>query len=1394
MQKKIRNKYLRYLLNMSFITPVMITPISLSINNTTSSNHVNVKTSNQSSFSSLDFNWTNNTNSSIANHIIPSSYGKAISYDTSRNSSPSVSTGWTLTDTIQQDSAYDERNTSFATITSSSSSSSDFKYDQISKYWLSNVGDYSGTNDSSSSNKVWKASVPGTMQWVVKKSDLASKIGATDENTKFLGMTYSSGGYGLSKSLFVILKAESPSQSGGAVGKASSSSSVTGTFLFQIKWENDTNDSTNGENAGSYRLVKKLDDSINYNFIQVESPGTHSLLLYELNEFTQKASSTLTASSSTNGNLEINYLKLANSDFGNENNLDQKYKYTINQEYINKFTENDTKYIPVLLFYDSSLGTNVYAVYQAINYNKNKKILFSISLKRDITANHIIQESDNAIKSILSTGTLGFDESKPFKTSFVQNDSSSFHMFFSQKEITKASDSKIGYYKYDFLDETSENNINLVEKSFPFKKEIFLDIKKLYNATSSHIGYIFLTTSGIVYKSNNTLTNFEILCDFNSFSYKLGNIYKIATSASSSNWYAQMTDGTYGQFSNSTLIGQWDKISVTDSYELPLSVTIKTQNEVSPAVIYQQIANEDNSAYGDKFNSFLNNAESYKEFLTVNFVDSRTSTPPQVKITASNFIAPSKREEATNKEYKITLTFEQTLRKIDNLGQIVHNTSEPEKKLKIAEQTYIFNNNIGKVTFANDKDNGFDVPKYITNKLPSKVTKNEIETFLVHFENVKGYTITHSYNDLKGTMKVRIHVPYMWRIKDNGEIVFDSNVIFNQSFDVAKGYEEETDPPPFFNSNPLGVSASITEINDDFINLPENIELKNNLFAKYSTLLPSQVSKKQIIESFIIFGQAFYNQTNIDRGIIQLPEESQVSVVPYDYEGYAKINIVFPKIANLFDVSISFNTAKLFLSNQTANSSVYFNFKSNEEILSTNINASFFDVKNQKNTPTNLSSLKPTVIAKKLNTNEIGDNSNVIETLKMFAVFSDFFVRSINDNKISVISTPNDKFGSLKVQLKMKSNNGETIQGFNSDTIEMNFTGFTKDNSDSLTADSFTFSNITQPISNISVNDVDLQKLYQWRIFENSKNETLNKINERSIVITRSPSTGTIMVTLDIENFVEGSTVIPSKSFSKVYNGFLKTKNSIDMVVWKSFDELIKSKETFVSSKPSEIVNLYNNSVQSSVDKLRDFAHISSEFAKELTPGNVVFLLIPDDEQGSLRINATITTKNGTFSVNNEIKGFLNSGFLVPTIEMTKDNNSSTDIIQLKKKLPSAISKEDAVAFYKFKNADSYYKNVTLTSDDYTGTLIVSVEIIDTSNQNQKIAEESQMYTDFAKFIPEDKKTNWFIVAAAGLVPLVILIVPIILLGLVQSRKNMKKIAKNLNKRLNEEYDKKKKW
>lgn len=1329
MKKVFKSKILKSLLGVVVFTPIISLPIARVANGNdnlqvTTSLNANTTTNSNSRVKSDATTWStnNNTVSSTPNYAV----NKML--DNSGN---------LQFDSTRQDVAFDPDNmTSFAALTSSTEGG---EVDQITKYMMTNQSQID--KDDKTETKY-----AGSTQWIVKKSDLATKVGITDATkTSLSSILYSNGGTYVSKALFVILH--------------STDATNPGSFVFKIKWENDGGTSSNmndkTQNAGDYKLAAYLSSTVKYNYMSLENGSNNLVQFYELKD--------LNTTNTSTGNFEINYIKLGLDSLTNGTTAQTGGKYTIATSVLNGKYDTASTYKPIFSYKNTSIGEYSYIVYQADTYTETNKDKFVLTMhlpyvEQSSTATSNI--TDTNLISNVDISTLGFNANDKVAVTTNLYGSQYIDLMFSKKQ-NGTETGNYGYIKID-MNSRSGTTYKATQVLNPNTTNAYIkSFTRRYSTTNQALGYYVLDSNDRAYMFDTNMQNPQLLYDFKNSAINFGNgIPRIVTTFGNASWFAQASDSTFVMFSGSTMVGQWDSLASKQTLELPAIVSLKAQSDIDPSIIYKKVKTDGQNSYDATFTNYLNGDTAYKDFLDITFQDPRLTLTPSISVEASAFV------DSADKKYSVTLTFKQKLRMVDYSGNVTEQTSV--QPVVLATQTYIFNNASSTLHFASEKytSNGQQltygsIPQFIKNKLPSEITTDEIRNYLIVSTNLDikdNYIRRLKINDTNGSMSISVTIPYAWI--DNK---LETN--YSKSWDFTEGT---------FASNPLGNTGSVTAMDEAYLNKAENASKKSSLEAKYGAVLASSVSQEEMLNSFVSFGNAFNQESNFEGGnpVITPKDEWIVNIIPYDKEGYASIDLTIPKIANLKNVRLQFDTPKVFLKNANANANIFFSFKSNTSLTNETI------IK---------SDVKASEVAESLTTGDSSGRDAVVENLRDFANFSDYFANYIINGTINVDATGDDNYGSLKIVLKVADESDKKLPGFSSSTLEANYIGYSK--STTLTADSVQMkTSLTGINDKLAIEVTKDELLNTYNIFDGTNQQTRDKITADSITLTPSTVNGTLLVSVTIENYVENGTIIPTKTFNVLYSGFKTSKEPNDMIVFKSFLQLQNENPNSPQSAmtPSGIIKSLesNNNLQ----KLQYLSNISTQLLNELSNEDITIILTANDATGILTVNATVNMNGTTVAFTSEIECYDN-GTLTPVINMIQDTSNDNNLTLLRTKLPSEVTEQDVANLITFSNvSNSYLKKTTLTADDASGTLGVTVSV-ETSDGTQ-LASSSQTYTQFQTYIPINEGTQWWVVAVSTIIPIVVLSIPIIVFGIVQERKNMKRIARRLERTLDEKYHK----
>ncbi|MDE5553240.1 MAG: hypothetical protein K2I67_01690, partial [Malacoplasma sp.] len=919
--------------------------------------------------------------------------------------------------------AVDDNNSGFAILTSATqtiSPATSYTYNQVSKYLTSTITDESGVITTASGTKAWSV---GENDFKAAKSDLGA-------NMRIAAILYSSGGYQEFKSLFAIVNTDSQS------------------YLFRIYWEKQTIGSTT-HNSGEIEFVQKLSTTgngtlIKYNSLALESPSTHTIQVMQLPD----------TISSTDNDLTINYGTASSSTF-NTNTGDGFTNSTLtmaNSDLKQRFI-NGVEYHPTFV---QKVNASVFVIYAAETYTDADKE------KAIVMMNPTISQTSASITSSnynnISLASSGFSANDNFKVNVLQTSTTSFNLVVSNSTSNiNGNLVTVPLNLNNFSSQVSTNtiqNVTLKTTATGGLANSFLNqVSPVYVINSSNIAYyVGLTSDNLAIRLDTSFNYVSTLYDFNKSSVSsMGKIWNIFTQSGDSNWYAQMTDGTFAQFTDSTFIGQWDKVLQNESQELPVNISVLEESQLSPTILYQKVANDSNNGYDSTFTAFLGSATAYENFLTVNFQDPRLNGQlPDISVTSSEFTAPT---ITNSKTYTVTLTFKQNLRKIDASGNI-SNTSGSGTQIDLGSKTYTFVNETGVITPANGyiDQNSVDktpvptnviMPSYVTAMKPSQVaqlinqdtnngklgTSNyAVVNNIVQIENAANAQFYASGTDSTGVLTLTISVPAFWTQLGTARTL---------NTPYSRTYVFGTNDTPYFDLNPFGSDAaiSVTEKDETYFSDAINSVDVANLKSKYSIILPSNADPMTMFNDFFVLGSAFTNESNISNGTIQMPTSEDIQIIPFDSEGYAFISVTFPKIGNQKNVRYSFQTPNIFLKNQFEKASTYFVWK-NSDVSNTQLNNSA------------LNTVQASSIANIINSSS---SNNLNDILKVFASYSSNFLNLFS----SVNATADDTFGMLTIQAKLTQD--AINAGYTSNNFVSSFSGFKKVGTASTASQQFNF-------------------------------------------------------------------------------------------------------------------------------------------------------------------------------------------------------------------------------------------------------------------------------------------------------------------------------------------------
>ncbi|KFB07734.1 lipoprotein 17-related variable surface protein [Malacoplasma iowae] len=1237
----------------------------------------------------------------------------------------------------KQYKATDSSGTSYAILTTSQNGTdagakTTAKHDGITKYNLT------GTD-------------AGKADWLVKFSDLqaltnsGSASESTQAQTTSLNITsikYSSGQFGTNGSLFVL-------------GNDGSSS-----YLFRIVW--------GGTDKGKYELVAKTNDSKVYKYMNITSQTSNSIVLF--------------------GDISSNNVDYATVSVNTTQNAKQE---TLTKKTIDlSATTSNLPKNPIIqdtLYYN---GDNYLVVKQKKNgtstgaketnnvYSINKDDVLNSLVKINLSSNgdSISVPSSNVLptkvtQDFIDKGLVGNNVTGLQVTTTLVNSNLTLLTSF---EGTKTNGDN--NFPYIISSVSLSNNYNLntnLATSYNSNKKAFTidQVSPMYS-NSSIVGYIALDSLNRAYKLNNNFQPSELLYEFDS----TGNtgkanannkVFNINTYPSVADWYAQSDDSKIGDFFNNTLIGELGSGSSTYS-EVLATFSFKTDSSVTGLAKYVKASDNGTSA-STELTSFLNSNDAYKNYMNISSYDPRFGEP-KISVSQTSIQKVSNGNGTNN--YTVELEFKQTIRKNNGNGSITDGV-----QVSLGKKKFTFINTDGQINAVN-KEN---IPYYLTNKYPSQITDDEISKYLIQTSNVSGLNFIKESDDTKGTLTVNITAPYMWK---------DGQLRTNENISIVFGGDNE---PIFLKNDLANYDLSVTKVDNSYWNgdLIDS-ELKDRLQLQYSTLLPSEVKNENYLKDFLLLGSDFSNASLVNSGQVSPPTVNDIIVTPFDREGSALIRVTIPKIGTQQNVVYQFETPSIFKKDASANESVYYMFKTDDEVRTTKFNDNEF----QRTTPTVFTSLLNGYISS-------NQPDKIIEWLGYFGYFSNYFSNliyerysSTGDSQnpvISITTTTNLPVGSMTLTIRLK----DPIEGIGN-VISKTFVAFQASGSIINQESTFSWGNIdglkSRTPSSITLNDLNTNGAF----IEGGSTSSL----EKEVQINPINTTGSLEVIVSYKNFVQKKTdtntgrpteqleIVPVKTFRNVYTGFQIRGNPVDVIIWKSESELDAQ---YRNKTPSEL--LTQISTNSDVEKLQIFTKASDELETFLTDPNnadkISLNFSGNDVNGTISIVGILTIDGVQRSISTTISGFNTNNNNFPIVMTNKESSTLTTLKQTK--LPSEVTDSDLTMFYTVQNGNSLQKVISKWFDDVEGTLTVKVELINSSGSVSSVVGTSQeTYSGFRTNVPVYSGTNWTIVSLSIIIPAVIMMIPISYIIFIKNRIDVKKFSKKLDDRLSEETKKKK--
>lgn len=1008
------------------------------------------------------------------------------------------------------------------------------------------------------------------------------------------------------------------------------------------------------------------------------------------------------------------------------------------------------------------VNKNIYLLYQSEKVAANSKshAVVKVELKSGGTLSQSNLNANNISSyTLTSNDETAFGKDKTLFASLVDKGNNKDLSVVVKPKTDTQTTAKNESILISNFNTTSVNMNSSVYNNYPVNGGYISQIKPYYGSQNKLTGYLALDTSNKVVLLNTDLSVNSTMVDFGSNN----TVYNIMTLKSSVDWYPQDKDGTFGDYYGSTLIGELGGTQ-TNTTELAPEYLVKTNNELDPSIKYRKIS-DDGATLNESFKTYLNTDSAYKDFLTIKSSDTRFGDEPIIKVTQEGSLT-----KGDDNTYSVQLKFTQTLRKRNGSGNITNANVDNE----LGTYTFKFINADGSI---DQITNTTKMPVNFLNKLPSQVTLDETKQYLFNVSNVDGLSYTLNADDTKGTLSVSINVPYMW---NNGTLVTNQTLEYTFDFfakDILANYD-----------------TSVNLVTEDYINLDDNKDLLNRLSLSYSSKLPSEVSASDYLNDFVIKGSAFENQVLIAQGNIVNPTADNVTVTPIDNEGVAIVDVVFPRIGEKTNVKYSFTTAKIFKQNAFANQNFYFSFKENQQVLN------YKPITNGVEDANDFSKRSASAIADIVNK---ATKENRRSILQIFATFSNYVGNLLNttdssgNDMVTINAVAQNDIGLVTVNVIFNNE----IEGVNKNTFSQTFSGFTGDATGKTqgTASEFKFADtltITGKIpSEITEADLNANNVFQY-------SGSASTLTQDPPVLEPINTYGQLKVTKTFYNWLEPRldnagnpitgelTVIPVKTFTKIYSGFLRTGDEQDMVVWKSFDELDTIYQQ-PSLSASDVVSAIKSANTTPLTELQAYANVTKSIEDYLNStgntNNLVLDVTYNDNLGTISIVANLVKNGKTQVFRSTIGGFATTDSEYSIIMVRDDSELANS---MKNKMASEVTDVELNQLYTLTSGYENKKELDVSYDDINGELILSVSLLD-DNGNVLTTQQST-YTGFVKNIPQYQGTDWLIFLLAVAIPTVVLIIPILFIKLYMDRRDIKRFSRTLNRRIDEENRKKK--
>jgi len=931
--------------------------------------------------------------------------------------------------------------------------------------------------------------------------------------------------------------------------------------------------------------------------------------------------------------------------------------------------------------------------------------------------NPLYEPNQNPTLSKIDVGKLGLNTNKITKM-WQENINGSSYLFGTQKGTSTTANSEVGsFLKGKFVNNSFQPNKN---KWFGNGYEVY--------AVHSIFNNIYVSDSSkriILYDKN---------FKFKSVLYT--SVDNVITSFSSSNGVLKgwKNNGDVDLFNSSQYLFTNTQPAKADHKIVESLASIKFKNNLSDELKTRDITS---------FNNTMTSSA-----LKILFSEPNNEAPPFGLAPDLKF---SVSQQTSGGKNLIEIKVEQAIRLLTIDSQLNITAQTPLSTVLLGTKEYeIFNKEAHVTNLIPDSNiEGSSLPLIVRSQLPSEFltnNKNLIQQYLYKIQNVINPKIKITPDDTLGILKVKIVANYCWL---NGERHLKPTIWeFNY-----RGFRRNI----FSNFN-----KKLTLIDDAY--LVENPEVKINLVVKFSKVLPTILTPKIVLSDFVV----------IPSEISELDIKPTITIYPNSLDGNAVVSLVYDDNVSIPVKKYIWTLPKVFKADIS---------------MSKEIEVAFLDAD---------------VVAKRSFPSQVANSlANPILTstvVKKYLEISDYL---ISLNPILIVIDPNDYNGTFILQLSfdldVEAKRGYFPGHTKASSFSKLFTGFKTNEVLVPKASSFSFITlddlkIINPAGYEKIIYKTLDLLTPQEVADNLivKVEGVKLDQDYSIELNFNNNLGELDVIVTYFYFYEKQSItgkdeiktIHNKIFTQHYTGFSKVTNPVKSLSWKSNSEI--TDQTIFKNTPSDFANAFNKIEGPMINKLLPYVNLS-EWANQLfiDSSTLEVNLIPNNQLGTISFQISITDWNPLEEESfftNELTGFTRNAITSGADILTLDENSPILIGYKQTSLPGNLVLSD---WYKFFTIPSYMNNwnksISVESDNYTGTLKLTLEItpLNLASTSDNVIGQSifvtKFYTGFKKIpIPPASLTNIGIVAGVSSSITVIMLVCALVIVVIARKMNNK--------------------